>query len=115
MKFNEVLRESRRVRPDEAAVVRWRRAVFAPEIRTVPYWVPSLASAVAMAGMLVLLWPAAARGPVALRAAGVACDGRWEQAVPLRADVRGLAQPVPVAAALTAPDQCGLCHLAQAH
>jgi hypothetical protein len=115
MKFEDVLRESRRVQPDRTAVERWRRAVFSPEARpearTVPRWIPSLASAAAMAGMLLLLWPAAARGPVALRAAGVACDGRWEQPMPLRADLRGVAQPIPARMAFAASDQCGLCHL----
>jgi hypothetical protein len=114
MKFEDVLRESRRLQPDEAAVRRWRRAVFLPDAIPVPGWIPSLASAAAMAAMLLLLWPAAARGPVALRAAGVACDGRWEQPMPLRSDMRGVAQPVPARMAFAASDHCELCHLSSA-
>jgi hypothetical protein len=112
MKFEDVLRNSRRVRPEPKALERWKRSVFAPEGRPgIPGWVPSLASVTAMAAMLVLLWPAAARGPVLLRAAGVACDGRWEQLQPLRADLRGIAQPIPSVTAFAAADHCALCHL----
>ncbi len=111
MKFEEVLRESRRLAPESAAVARWRQAVFAPDAPSVPRWLPSLASGLAMAGMLLALWPAAARGPVGLKAVGVACDGRWAQWAPLRADVRGLARPLPRLGAISGPDQCGLCHI----
>ena len=115
MKFEEGLRKSRRLRPDEAVVRRWRRAVFAPEPDIVPGWWPSLASGLAMAGMLLLLWPAAARGPVArgpgaLRA-GEMCDGRGEAPLPLRADVRGLARPQPVPMRFGGAERCALCHV----
>ena len=113
MKFEDVLRESERIQPDPAAVERWRCALFAPESVGPPSWVPSLASGLAMAGMFLLLWPAAARGPVLLRSAGEACDGRWEFAVPLRADVRALARPVPTPATSVEPGRCESCHLAK--
>lgn len=111
MKWDEVLRGSRRAVPRQAAVERWRVAAFAPERVEMPIWVPSLASGLATAAMLLLLWPAAARGPLALRAAGEACDGRWEQAVPLRADVGALARPQPVIWKALGGGKCGLCHL----
>ncbi len=113
MKFEDLLRQSTRMSPEPAAVDRWRAAIFAPDLVAQPVWLPRLASGLAMAGMLLLLWPAAARGPVGLRAAGVACDGRWEQLQPLRADVRGLAQPAPSTVAFAASDRCGLCHLSK--
>ncbi len=111
MKFEDVLRHSTRLTAPPEAAARWQKAIFDMPADTVwlPRWFPSLASGLAMATMLLLLWPAAARGPAALRAAGVACDGRWE--LPLRADVRGVAQPTPPAVALSAPERCALCHL----
>ncbi|MBY0506484.1 MAG: hypothetical protein K2X03_21375 [Bryobacteraceae bacterium] len=109
MRFEEILRKSERAQPSEAAVRRWRQAVWGPA--PAPAWFPNLASGLAMAAMMLLLWPAAARGPVALRAAGEACDGRWEQSVPLRADVRTLARPQPVSPSLAASENCGLCHV----
>ncbi len=111
MKFEDVLRTSTRLTAPPEAAARWQKAIFEVPADTVwlPSWFPSLASGMAMAVMLLLLWPAAARGPAALRAAGVACDGRWE--LPLRADVRGVAQPTPPAVALSAPERCALCHL----
>ena len=113
MKFEEVMRGSARVRPSDAAKSRWHRAVFgaaSPELAPRGWW-PSVASGLAMTSMLLLLWPAAARGPVLLRSGLEACDGRWERAMPLRVDVRGFARPVPAVVAFAAADQCALCHL----
>ena len=113
MKFEEVMRGSSRVRPSEAAKRRWHRALFgaaSPEVAARGWW-PSVASGLAMTSMLLLLWPAAARGPVLLRSGLEACDGRWERAMPLRVDVRGFARPVPAVVAFAAADQCSLCHL----
>ena len=115
MKFEEVLRNSRRITPSMVAQERWGRTIFAAEPVGLPGWFPNLASGVAVAGMLLLLWPAAARGPVGLRAAGEACDGRWELAAPLRVDVRGLARPQPLGRVVTGrvggAGSCGLCHV----
>ena len=113
MKFEDVVRGSARVRPAETAKRRWHRAVFgagSPELAPRGWW-PSVASGLAMTSMLLLLWPAAARGPVLLRSGLEACDGRWERAMPLRVDVRGFARPVPAVVAFAAADQCALCHL----
>jgi len=112
MKYEEILRSSRRLEPGRAAVARWNRAVFGDPValERAPGWVPSLVSGLAMVAMLVLLWPAAARGPVT-RVVGEACDGRWERSLPLRADVRGLARPQPMRVEFRAAEQCGLCHV----
>ena len=112
MKFEEVMRGSARMRPSEAAKARWHRALFgaAAEPMASMGWWPSVASGLAMTSML-LLWPAAARGPVLLRSGLEACDGRWERAMPLRVDVRSFARPVPAVVAFAAADQCALCHL----
>lgn len=113
MKFEEVMRGAARVRPSESAKARWHRAVFgaASEQASGAGWWPSVASGLAMTSMLLLLWPAAARGPVLLRSGVEACDGRWERAMPLRVDVRGFARPVATIVAFAAADQCVLCHL----
>ena len=113
MRFEDVLRGSVRVRPSAAAMARWHRAAFAAASTRVagPGWWPSVASGLAMAGMFLLLWPAAARGPILLRSVGESCDGRWERAMPLRVDVRGFARPVPALMAFAAADRCSLCHL----
>lgn len=118
MKFEEVMRGSARVRPSDAAKARWHRAIFnevfgaaAPKEVTSKGWWPSVASGLAMTSMMLLLWPAAARGPVLLRSGLESCDGRWERAMPVRVDVRGFARPVPAVVAFAAADQCSLCHL----
>ncbi len=112
MEFEEVMRGSKRVRPSDGAKARWHRAVFgAPQEAAGAGWWPSVASGLAMTSMLLLLWPAAARGPVLLRSGLEACDGRWERAMPLRVDVRGFARPVPTVVAFAAADHCALCHL----
>ena len=113
MKFEDVLRGSVRVPPTEAAKARWCRAVFGAALEEVASrgWWPSVASGLAMTSMMLLLWPAAARGPVLLRSGLEACDGRWERAMPVRVDVRSFARPVPAVVAFAAADQCALCHL----
>ena len=113
MKFEEVMRGAARLVPADAAKVRWHRAVFgaASEEGAGKGWWPSVASGLAMTSMLLLLWPAAARGPVLLRSGFEACDGRWERAMPVRVDVRSFARPVPAVVAFAAADQCALCHL----
>lgn len=113
MKFEEVMRDSARMRPSEAAKTRWHRAVFGSPTEEVSRtgWWPSVASGLAMTSMLLLLWPAAARGPVLLRSSFEACDGRWQRAMPLRVDVRGFARPVPAVVAFAAAERCVLCHL----
>ena len=111
MKYEEVLRGSRRVAPSEGVQARWRKAAFSPEEPILPGWFPNLASALVVTGMLLLFLPAAARGPVGLRAAGEACDGRIERLVPLRANVGDLARSQPVAIDFKAVDRCSLCHV----
>lgn len=109
MKFEDVLRGSDRVQPSAKAVARWHRAVFVANAG--PGWWPSVASGLAMASMLLLLWPAAARGPLVLRSVGEACDGRWERSMPLKTDVRAFARQTPPAVVFAAADRCVLCHL----
>lgn len=111
MKYEEVLRGSQRVAPSEVARLRWLRAAFSPEEPILPGWFPNLASALVVTGLLLLFLPAAARGPVGLRAAGEACDGRIERLVPLRASVGALARSQPGAMEFKAVDHCALCHV----